>query len=124
MSQNTEKSQGSVANKMLWLVLTAFFAAGLYANYCYFKEASVYFRIVGWIFGFIVIVGMASFTSQGQSAKGFLKSARSELRKVVWPSRQETIQTTMLVIAMVVVVGFVLWGVDSVFMILVGHITG
>jgi preprotein translocase subunit SecE len=42
-----------------------------------------------------------------------LKGARTEIRKVVWPTRQETMQTSLLVLAVVVVVGFILWGLDT-----------
>ena len=47
-----------------------------------------------------------------------------ELRKVVWPTRQETIQTTLIVVAMVVVAALILWGLDKVFFWLVAWLTG
>ncbi len=42
-----------------------------------------------------------------------IKGARTEIRKVVWPTRQETVQTTMIVVVFVVLVVLLLWGLDS-----------
>jgi preprotein translocase subunit SecE len=42
-----------------------------------------------------------------------VKGSRTEIRKVVWPTRQETVQTTMIVVAFVVLVALLLWGLDS-----------
>ena len=44
----------------------------------------------------------------------FVKEAKVELLKVIWPTRQETIQTTAIVMIMVALMGFILWGIDSV----------
>ena len=60
----------------------------------------------------------------GQKVWVFAKQSRMELRKVVWPTRQETIQTTMIVVAMVVVMALVLWGVDSILTWAITWLTG
>ena len=65
-----------------------------------------------------------SQTSKGLQLWSFIKGARIELRKVVWPTRQETIQTTLVVVAMVVVAALILWGIDTLFFWLVGWLTG
>ena len=52
----------------------------------------------------------------------FAKEAKIELRKVVWPTRQETIQTTSIVMVMVAVTGFILWGIDSGMMWIIAKI--
>ena len=53
-------------------------------------------------------------TTQGRSAWDFFKDARTEVRKVVWPSRKETVQTTSIVIAMVAAVAVFLWLLDMI----------
>ena len=53
----------------------------------------------------------------------FAKEAKLELQKVVWPTRQETIQTTSIVMVMVAITGFVLWGIDSGMLWAIGKIT-
>jgi preprotein translocase subunit SecE len=51
-------------------------------------------------------------TNLGRSLWGFILESRIEVRKVVWPSRDETTRTTLLVFAMVFVVGLILWVLD------------
>ena len=52
-------------------------------------------------------------TEKGHAAWELAKEARIEVRKVVWPSRQETTQTTLIVVAVVIFVALILWGLDS-----------
>lgn len=63
----------------------------------------------------IAALVVAALTLQGKSFIDMLQQARVELRKVVWPTRQETSQTTMIVLAVVVVMSLLLWGMDSLF---------
>jgi len=63
-------------------------------------------------------------TETGRRAKRFLSEMRKELRLVVWPSRRETIQTTLMIIAVVIVMGFFLWLVDMFFLWAVELLTG
>ncbi len=53
---------------------------------------------------------------------GFWQDAIVELRKVVWPTKQETIQSTVAVLVMVFVMGLVLWSIDAVLVRLVAWI--
>jgi preprotein translocase subunit SecE len=50
----------------------------------------------------------------GGAAWSYVKATNVEVRKVVWPTRQETLQTTLIVIIMVILVALMLWGIDSV----------
>jgi preprotein translocase subunit SecE len=61
----------------------------------------------------VVAVLMALQTSSGRAAWELAKEARVEIRKVVWPTRQETSQTTLIVVVVVIFVGLILWGLDS-----------
>jgi preprotein translocase subunit SecE len=83
------------------------------AGYYYFEGESQLFRVLG----LLVVIGVAFFlvsiTGIGKKALGFFKDARVEVRKVVWPTRQETIQTTLMVMIMVFIVALMLWAVDS-----------
>jgi preprotein translocase subunit SecE len=111
-------------SKVLWSLIVLLFAAALYSNYVYFQEVSIYFRIAGWIVLFAVLLGLAGQTSNGKAAFGFMKSARMELRKVSWPTRHETVQTTFIIVLMIIVVALLLWGIDTFFMWAVSWITG
>lgn len=87
--------------------------AGVAAFY-YFEEQSVLLRagvvVVGVIGGLVV----ALLSKPGQAAWEFAKGARLELRKVVWPTRRETAQSTGIVLLMVILIGIYLWAVDSI----------
>jgi preprotein translocase subunit SecE len=68
------------------------------------------------------LVGLQSY--QGRTFRAFMQSARVELRKVVWPNRQETVQVTVVVFAMVIVLGLFFWGLDTVLGLLTRWLTG
>ena len=57
------------------------------------------------------LVALQSY--QGKTFWAFVQSSRIVLRKVVWPNRQETVQVTIVVFAMVLVLGLFFWGLDS-----------
>jgi preprotein translocase subunit SecE len=68
-------------------------------------------------------VSLSYLTTQGKKALTFIKGARTELRKVTWPTRQETFQTTLVVFVMVVIMALILWALDSLFLWLVSLLT-
>ena len=86
-------------------------AAGLGAFYMLAEQAMV-LRVLAVIVGLGAAVAVMLTASMGQAAFAFSKDSLAEARKVVWPTRKETIQTTLAVFALVVVVGIFLWIVD------------
>jgi len=96
---------------------------GIFAFY-YFAAWSGLLRVVGLLVISAGAVVIALQTEQGRALWHFVADARMEVRKVVWPTRQETIQTTLVVMAMVVVVALVLWLFDSVLMGILRFLTG
>ena len=120
----TEQVKGNrFLNSVLWLVALAIIVAGVWANYHY-EMISVSLRIIAWIILVIVVLGVALLTSQGRRAWNFAKASRGELRKVVWPTRPEVIQMTMIVIALVIVLSLIIWGLDSFLLWAIGLVTG
>ena len=115
-----EKSQSNIAK---WLIVIFLVASGIAANY-YFVKIPLSQRLIGWLLLLATTLFVVAQTNQGVFVRDFAKQARLEMHKVVWPTRQETIQTTMIVIAMVIVVGIVLWGIDGVLLRAVGALTG
>jgi preprotein translocase subunit SecE len=71
----------------------------------------------------VLTLGFGFLTVQGKQVFSFGKEAKLELQKVVWPTRQETIQTTSIVMVMVALTGFILWGIDSGMLWAIGKIT-
>lgn len=106
-----------------WLIATLLIISGLVANY-YYNDQPWPLRLLAWLFLLGLVVAIVSQTFQGRRAIIFARESRLELRKVFWPTRQETMQTTLFVAIMVVVLALVLWGIDSILMWLIGWLTG
>ena len=106
-----------------WALIWMLLAAGIVVNYFYSETPWAIKAAIGIVVA-AVLIAIALQTAKGRRAWGFIKGARTELRKVVWPTRQETVQTTLIVVAMVVVTALFMWGVDSFFMWAVSWMTG
>ena len=100
-----------MADKIKLIVAILILCGGLVAFYM-FPD----FSLLGSVVGLLVLVGISVSisvqTEVGRIGWSFLKDARIESRKVVWPTRKETIQTTLIVIVMVIIVGIILWLLD------------
>ena len=118
----TDKTAAAPIDKLKWLVVFVILAGGVYANYI-FGDINVSLRIIAWIILVGVTMGVAATTVQGKRTIDFSKEARSELRRVVWPTRPETVRTTMMVIVLILIVGLILWGIDSVLLWAVSLVT-
>ena len=92
------------------------------ANY-YFMESAWSLRFALWIILVCVLVGLAAFTTQGKRLWLFAKDARMELRKVIWPTRDETVKTTAVIAALVFVASIILWILDSLLLWIVSWFT-
>ncbi|SFB57772.1 preprotein translocase subunit SecE [Azotobacter beijerinckii] len=106
-----------------WLVVVALVAVGVVGNQLYSSE-SILYRVVALLVLAFVAAFIALQTSKGQAFFVLVKEARAEIRKVVWPTRQETTQTTLIVVAVVLVMALLLWGLDSLLGWLVSMIVG
>lgn len=78
----------------------------------YYAEAPRLVRVGGMILNIILAMLLASQTEKGRMVVGFVRDAQIEVRKVVWPTRQETVQTTIVVMIVVVIFAFLLWMLD------------
>ena len=78
----------------------------------YYAEAPRLMRVGGMILDIILALLLASQTEKGRMVVGFVRDAQIEVRKVVWPTRQETVQTTIVVMIVVIIFAFLLWMLD------------
>jgi len=97
--------------------------AGLFAFY-YFADQSLLMRTLGLLIIAGFVVYLIYMTAKGKRTASFFRDARTEVRKVVWPTRQETVQTTLTVFVIVVIVGIMLWLFDMLLSFLFQLITG
>lgn len=114
---NAKTESGSTSGRLdslKWLVVVALAAVAVVGNQ-YFSAESILYRVVGVLVVAAVALFVAAQTEKGRAMIVLGREARAEIRKVVWPNRQETIQTTLIVVAVVLVMGLILWGLDSLF---------
>jgi preprotein translocase subunit SecE len=112
MSSNTDTV--SVNLDTFKLALALIIAISAIVGFYYFADQLLLYRIVGLLVCAGVAVGIALNTEKGRSVWAFFQGTQVEVRKVVWPTRQETMQTTLIVVLMVVIVAVILWGLDIV----------
>lgn len=123
MSANNE-TQSSSLNSLKWIIAIALLVVAIGGNHYYTEELSVLYRAIA----VVILVALAGFfastTTKGRTFLSFAKESRTEVRKVVWPSRQEATQTTLIVVIATVIVALILWGLDGILVRLVGFLTG
>lgn len=122
MSENTENNSNPL-DMLRWLLIFGLLGGVVAANH-FFPELSVlYIALIT-----VAAVGIAGFiastTVKGSTFINFAKEARIEVRKVVWPTRQETTTTTMIVLAATIVVALLLWGLDGIIVWAISLLTG
>jgi preprotein translocase subunit SecE len=116
MNTKAEQSRGTSGADIGMLVLAVLvLAAGLF-GYTYLGNigASSPLRLITILAAVVVSVAIAAFTGPGRRARHFLSESQFELRKVVWPTRDETIKITGIVIAVVIVLSLLLGLIDLI----------
>jgi preprotein translocase subunit SecE len=96
---------------------------GLWGFY-FFGAYSLLLRVIALLALSGVAVAIALTSVPGRQLWRFAVDARMEVRKVVWPTRQETVQTTLIVMVMVLILGTLLWLFDMVLMSILRFLTG
>lgn len=96
-----------------WLIIVGIVVGAAVANSYFSDQFDLIYRVIALLLVGAVAAFVAVNTAKGYSFWSLLKAAQVEVRKVVWPSRQETTQTTLVVVAVVIVMAFILWGVDT-----------
>jgi len=106
------------------LLLAVAIVVGSVVAYYYFPTVPVALRSLGVLVALVVGAWVALQSVQGRSLWKFIQAARVELRKVVWPTREETIQTTVAVLIFSVIMGVFFWLLDLFLLFVTSKITG
>ena len=122
LTTNAENKAGS-QDWLKWLIVAALLAGGVFANW-YYQDEMLLIRVVGLLATAAAATLLALQTARGKTIWVLLKESRTEVRRVVWPSNQETTQTTMVVLLLVVIFALILWGLDSLLGWIVSSIIG
>ena len=108
----TDTTENSVADKLKLVVAVALVVAGI-AGYYWLAASSILLRILSVVAGIAAGVAVAWMSAPGREFAVFAREALVEVKKVVWPTRKETMQTTAAVFAFVVVMAVFLWVSDK-----------
>jgi preprotein translocase subunit SecE len=98
-------------------------AAGI-GGFYYLRDSAMVVRVISVLAGFILAGGVAWFTSQGKQFYAFSRESSEETKKVIWPNRKETLQTTAIVFAFVGLMAVFLWLVDASLMLGMKYLMG
>jgi len=115
--------QASGADSAKLTVAVALLVGGIAAFY-WFADHSLLMRVLGLLFVTGLSIFVAAQTVLGVSIISFLGDTRTEVRKVVWPTRAETTQTVMAVIFVVILMGILLWLLDMFLLSAIRMLTG
>lgn len=118
-----EESRRSVADTVKLVLSIVLLLCGTVGFY-YFANYLLIYRVLGLLGLVLVSVVIILTTVSGRNFLHFLNDARVEVRKVVWPTRQETLQATLVVVALVFLVGLILWLLDMGLFWCVSVLTG
>jgi preprotein translocase subunit SecE len=117
MNTKAEQSKGTSAADIGKLALAAvILVAGIVAYSWFSNDASVppVARLLGVLAALVVSLSIAAFTAPGRRVRHFLAESQFEMRKVVWPTRDETIKTTGIIILVVIVLSLLLGLIDLI----------
>jgi preprotein translocase subunit SecE len=124
MNSKAESNRSPVVDSMLLMISVAMLIGGIWAYYFYQELAITPVRVAGLIGVTLVAAWVAAQSTQGAALFRFFKEADIERRKVVWPTHQETLQTSLMVIVVTIIISLFLAGVDWLLGALVRSLLG
>ena len=95
------------------LIAVAALVGGLYAYYYYEADIAQAIRVLMVLGGTVAGIGIAMTSFQGQNLWHFIQGSRVEIRKVIWPTKQETTQTAIAVFVFTLIMMLFFWVLDS-----------
>ncbi len=110
---NTQAEASTSVLDVVKQVFSVVFAIAGVAAFYYFSDAKLIYRVLGLLIVFGGVIAMTATTAWGGTIRAFIADSKVEVRKIVWPTREETTRTTVLVFAMVSIVSLVLWLLDT-----------
>jgi preprotein translocase subunit SecE len=123
LTTGSEATAQSPLDRLKWLVVVVIVAGGIFGNWYYGTEPLL-FRVMGLFALAARAVFVAGQTARGRSIWTLMKEARGEIRRVIWPKREETVQTTVIVLILVLIFALILWLLDSGLTWIVSRVIG
>jgi len=113
MSAQTETSESGVLDIIKLLIAAGAIIGGLYAFYFFEFDIALPLRVLMVLGGAGLGIAIAMTSTQGQRLWHFIQGSRVEIRKVVWPTKQETTQTAIAVFVFTLIMMLFFWALDS-----------
>jgi preprotein translocase subunit SecE len=113
MATQTEINQGSALDTVKLVLAAIVLIGGLYGYYYYENAAALPLRVLMVLAGTAIGIAIAMSSTQGRRLWAFIQGSRVEIRKVVWPTRQETTQTAIAVFVFTLIMALFFWALDS-----------
>ena len=113
MNAQAETNQSGVLDTIKLLIAAVALVGGLYAYYYYEPSVAQAVRVLMVLGGAVAGIGIAMTSTQGHRLWHFIQGSRVEIRKVVWPTKQETTQTAIAVFVFTLVMMLFFWALDS-----------
>tara|TARA_Y100001936_G_scaffold5624_1_gene5043 strand:- start:487 stop:846 length:360 start_codon:yes stop_codon:yes gene_type:complete len=104
----------NMQNYIRWCLGIAIIGLAVYGN-AYFAQEALLYRVLGVIVVSALGLFVLSTTVEGKESLKIILESRTEIRRVVWPTRTETTQTVLIVVVAIFVCALLLWGLDSLF---------
>ena len=123
LNVHTETSESGVLDIIKLLLAAVLLVGGLYSYY-YFLEVSLPLRVLMVLGGLILGIGVAMTSMQGRRLNAFIQGSRVEIRKVVWPTKQETTQTAIAVFVFTLIMALFFWLLDSILLFVTRSLIG
>jgi len=111
-------------DNVMWALGLLVLLAGVFGFFRYSGEVMTLLRVVGLLVAAGVAIALVAKTARGRDMFSFLRETDVERRKVVWPTRQETLQTTLMVLVITVIVAILLFIMDTIFGWIVRQLIG
>ena len=111
MTDDIKVQDAGAADKVKLAVAVLIVIAGV-AGYYVLADQATWLRWLAVVGSLVLAAVVVAFSRYGTALRRFVELSRTELRKIVWPSRQETLQTTLVVFIFVAAAGFFFWLLD------------
>ena len=119
MNAKVEQASGTNAADIAKLALAAVLLVGGIVGFYYFSGAAQILRVLGLLAAIVAAGFIGSQTGPGRALRFFLRESSIELRKVVWPTREETIRTTGVIVVVVIIISLILGLIDLILKVVV-----
>lgn len=120
LNNNTQNKKYSF-DKIKWFFCLFFLILSFLSDY-YLKEYYFWLRYIVLCLNLSISLFMFFFTKKGREVFLFFQESKIEMSKVIWPTRQESLQTTLVVFLVTVIMAIILWGFDSILINIISFI--